>query len=110
MSTFVLQLPNSFVDIDKEEMEYVDGGTWETFKNNILYLAEVSAPFRTALLMGGISMGKIANTAYMSLTAAIAMYSGVIGLSASTLGPIVGGIAGLTAAGIVIYLWNKDIT
>ncbi len=26
MSTFVLQLPNSFVDIDRDEMEYVDGG------------------------------------------------------------------------------------
>lgn len=26
MSTSVLQLPNNFVDIDREEMEYVDGG------------------------------------------------------------------------------------
>lgn len=26
MSTFVLQLPNSFIDIDRDEMSYVDGG------------------------------------------------------------------------------------
>ena len=25
-----LQLPNSFVEIDREEMEYVDGGGWES--------------------------------------------------------------------------------
>ena len=39
MSTFVLkrgyelQLPTSFVDIDRDEMEYVDGGTWNSVKN-----------------------------------------------------------------------------
>ncbi len=26
MSTFVLQLPNNYVEIEREEMEYVDGG------------------------------------------------------------------------------------
>lgn len=36
MSTFVLQLPNSFVDIDRDEMSYVDGGTTysTTYYNN----------------------------------------------------------------------------
>jgi|BioPla2DNA2_1021312.scaffolds.fasta_scaffold168173_1 hypothetical protein len=28
MSTIALQLPSSFVDIDRDEMEYVDGGIY----------------------------------------------------------------------------------
>lgn len=39
MSTFVLkkeyalQLPSSYVDIDREEMEYIDGGAWNSVSN-----------------------------------------------------------------------------
>jgi len=110
MSELTLRLPNTYMEIDNEEMEYVDGGTWTTFKNNLLYLCEVSSPVRTALAIGGWTMGKIASTCAMSVYAAITLYGGALGLSASSLGPIVGGVVGLSAAGIVIYLWNKDIT
>lgn len=39
MSAFVLkkeyslQLPSSYVDIDREEMEYIDGGAWNSVSN-----------------------------------------------------------------------------
>lgn len=39
MSAFVLgreyelQLPNNYVEIDSDEMEYVDGGAWNSVQN-----------------------------------------------------------------------------
>ena len=58
MSTFVLQLPNSFVDIDNEEMEYVDGGGAITFS--------ISANSVAKLIVG-----------YFTRTAVIAALSGI---------------------------------
>lgn len=33
MSTMTLKLPNNYVDIERDEMEYVDGGAWNSVKN-----------------------------------------------------------------------------
>lgn len=58
MSTFVLkreyalQMPTSYVDIDRDEMEYVDGGVWNSV-SNIGYLIDI------AIWVGGVVTGTI---------------------------------------------------
>lgn len=71
MSSFVLerkyalQLPNSFVDIDSEEMEYIDGGiTWE----------------QKAIIVAGVTVAAVALT-WAIVTGTIWYAAKVMGLT-----------------------------
>lgn len=67
MSTFVLnkgyslQLPSSYVDIDREEMEYIDGGyTISLSRSTAATIIDVAAILISAGLSTSASVGKIA--------------------------------------------------
>ncbi|SUY48067.1 Uncharacterised protein [Clostridium putrefaciens] len=68
MSSYALQLPNNYVEIEREEMEYVDGGAGFLYDVAVSTLGSICAA-------GAIAAG-IKIYPYM-VTAAIAAYSWV---------------------------------
>lgn len=86
---YALQLPNYFVDIDRDEMEYVDGGATSTSTGTAKYLKNVAATLMASWfsLAGG----------YTYATAAAV---------ASTVGVGVGVIAGI-GAGYCTFAGNE---
>jgi len=75
MSTFVLnkeyslQLPSSYVDIDRDEMEYIDGGAWSGYvaaKNAWGYISQKG--MSRALAYSGITFSVVMNWAKYSYT------------------------------------------
>ncbi len=50
--TSSLQLPSNFVDVDREEMEYVDGGAWNSVEN-------IGRALDVAIWVGGVVTGVI---------------------------------------------------
>lgn len=53
MSEMILKLPNSYVDIDREEMEYIDGGAFGIDDAILLILAVGGASYG-----GGYAVGQ----------------------------------------------------
>jgi len=103
MSTFVLQrkyalqLPNSFVDVDSEEMEYVDGG-WNLSISGTK--TALGVPVGIYLTLSGT----VADMAW--ITAAGAAFVGVIiglALTVPGIGPALALKAGLVASGFVAF-------
>lgn len=86
MSTFVLQLPNSFVDIDCEEMEYVFGGA----TSDLYYSAKQASTYLAGLATSWIALATGYGYASASglVTAGIGTLIGIVG----------GGYSGVMAA------------
>lgn len=62
-----LVLPSSYAVMDEEEMTYVDGGwSGKTFASNLKGAYNQYKHVRNALLGGGLTLGAIAKTAYMT--------------------------------------------
>ncbi|WP_409068969.1 hypothetical protein ACFLKB_00455 [Clostridium sp. FAM 1755] len=109
MSSLVLQLPNNYVEIENEEMEYIDGG-WSAsvLEKNLRGLCTSSGAFRMA--MGGFVVKStwtywtattvIGAKVAASLTAAASALTGPLGIA-------VGGVAALGAGGAIWYLGNN---
>ena len=81
MSTFVLrreyalQLPNSFIEIDKEEMEYVEGGSAREWAIGIACSLIANAIW--ALGKKAISTGMVRTALTVSAGAAKAVWAGI---------------------------------
>lgn len=102
MNGLVLQMPSNYVDIERGEMEYVDGGNWSgyTFAHN-LYGYITSHGLSRALAYSGVTLGAILGWARYSYTAAAV----TVGSSVARIAAIVGGvIAGVAAAAGTTYL------
>ena len=73
MSTFVLQreyalqLPNSFIEIDKEEMEYVEGGSAREWAIGIACSLIANTPVALAIVSGTVGIGVGVVLAYYGL-------------------------------------------
>jgi len=103
MSAFVLnrkyelQLPDSFVDIDREEMEYVDGGS--------VYLS--NAGLRSVLIacalnpIGTTILGLAYWKAVSFVTAKFSLLCARLGAIGGVLGAVAGAVLGAYAAGSV---------
>lgn len=96
-----LVLPRNYVEIDEEEMMYLEGGDARNFANNIYGLVR-SATIRRALgIPSWLALAK------MSLPVAMSVFPGTIAKISSIVGGPIGGlIGGLGAVGAIIYLWN----
>ncbi|WP_291569672.1 hypothetical protein [Clostridium sp. UBA4548] len=104
MSTFVLerkyalQLPNSFVDIDSDEMEYLDGGM--SWQNKLLVIGAcvaVGAALTVALVYGQLGLAaKIMGFTFKTLIRKL----GAVGVAA-----VVGQSVGVSTT-IVIAAFN----
>lgn len=114
MSAFVLNrkyelaLPTSYVDVDNEEMEYVDGG-WSGYvaaRNAWGYISKKG--FSKALAWSGITFGTIMSWASYSFTYACS----VVGWQVAKIGATVGGVIGAEAAtagtaGLIYWLGSE---
>jgi hypothetical protein len=111
MSAFVLerkyqlQLPSSFVDVDREEMEYVDGGALTWWQKGLV-VAAVAAISAAVIYTGGAIL--IAGfDAVMSLGPVAAIVAEVGAKTALT------GFIGSTGTGVAIAIavgnWLRDL-
>ena len=110
MSAFVLKreyalsMPSSYVDIDRDEMEYVDGGSWSgtVFAKNVWgYITQKG--FSRAVSYAGITYSVVMGWAKFYYTAAC-IY---VGASVAKIAAIVGGvIASCIAVGAAAYAIN----
>lgn len=104
MSTFVLkreyalQMPTSYVDIDRDEMEYVDGG-WSPsiLANNLKGLYNKYAFARNALVGSGITLAVIRQIAAGSATYLYTQIAATLGTIAAA-NWVVGAVIGVTAS------------
>lgn len=107
MSTMTLKLPNYYVDIDRDEMEYVDGGI--SFYLN----ANRSATIATYVYAGGFgitgataiaSLSSKLGAAWAALKRVFSIAAGLIGGVAGQL--IVGAVCTLAANNMISFLVN----
>jgi len=117
MSTFALrreyalQMPINYVEVDRDEMEYVDGGYYVDFSKDYLqYLVDgMLVVFGGVALAGGITsaLRKFGLSAVANKICAVAiaagMYVGIYPNQAKLLGIITGllGVVGITPGWIV---------
>lgn len=92
---YTLQLPNRYVEVDRDEMEYVDGGHWEgCYGNTYWWGAAVQfsahgAADMAAILAGGAALATIAAIIGpfvglgVTATAVVGISAGVLALGAS---------------------------
>ncbi|SUY48071.1 Uncharacterised protein [Clostridium putrefaciens] len=96
MSSYALQLPNNYVEIEREEMEYVDGGA---------YLS--NAGLRSVLLacalnpVGATILGLAYWKAVSFVTAKFTLLCAKLGSVGGIAGSIIGAVVGAYAAGSV---------
>lgn len=106
-----LVLPSSYAVMDEEEMTYVEGGwSGKTFASNLKGAYNRYKHVRNALLGGGLTLGAIGKTAYMTAKAVYMCYGATISSVAYLIGGIVIGtiIAASIVAGIT-YLGNHRV-
>ena len=107
MSTFVLnkeyslQLPSSYVDIDREEMEYIDGGWtayrgWSGWNKISVMLASVSSHAVTAW--------KLANVTIASSATGIGLLVSVVSALGALLFVTSAGVEGSMIAAALTYM------
>ncbi|MNM73878.1 hypothetical protein D3C81_856230 [compost metagenome] len=117
MSTFVLrreyalQMPINYVEVNNDEMEYVDGG-WSIYvlSDNIRGLMGSSGAFRAA--MGGVAISY--TWSYLTTVTMIGgkVAAGAAAAAATLTGPIglaVGAVAALGASAAIWYLGNNRV-
>lgn len=99
-----LVMPNNYVILEEEEMMYLDGGDWNTFKNNIKGLAASSAGFRDAARQVGL-WGAIWSARVYSYSYVVSVLAPILG--SVTAANFVLGAIGVATVGAVSYaLWN----
>lgn len=99
-----INLPRNYVEIEEEEMMYLDGGDGKNFAKNIYGIAKSAALKRAA---GIPSMAALAKIGYWT---AVTTYPAAVAKIASWTGnPIIIGIAALGAVAAVTYLWNVRV-
>ena len=99
-----LVLPTNYVVIDEEEMMYLDGGDWNTFKNNIKGLARASSGFRFAARETGL-WAAIWSTRVYSYTYVVSAFAPILG-SVAAVNAALAVIGGISVAGITYALWT----
>ena len=99
-----LVLPTNYVVIDEEEMMYLDGGDWNTFKNNIKGLARASSGFRFAARETGL-WAAIWSTRVYSYTYVVSAFVPILG-SVAAVNAALAVIGGISVAGITYALWT----
>lgn len=104
MSAFVLnrnyelQLPNNFVDIEKDEMEYVDGGG-----ANYGVCGYITFRISRNVINAAIALGVTC-----AVAAAIGSCIGTAGLGAAAAAALISGVAGIVAGVISNGLLRND--
>ena len=99
-----LTLSINFVEIEKEEMMYLDGGNWTTFKNNSRGLYKTSESFRWSA--GNLGLwGAIWGSRTHVYVQVLSMFGPLLGL-VTAVNVAIGAVAGLSVGGNVAVLWN----
>ena len=94
-------MPTSYVDIDRDEMEYVDGGwSWRTLGNNLKGLYNKYKFAAQALRGSGISLVTIGKIAAGKATYFYSKIAVTLGSIAAT-NWIVGAVIGVTASAAI---------
>ncbi|MFM1534975.1 hypothetical protein ABGF38_07240 [Helcococcus ovis] len=107
-----LVLPQNYVEIEQEEMEYLDGGDKYTFYNNIKGAWNKSFNLRMTLRdMGwGNILSLVSLTAGLTYTYAVAKFGVPTVKIATILGGVIAGvIATIGVVAGVAYLWNNRV-
>lgn len=101
-----LTMPSSFIVVEENEMEYIDGGwSWKTFEQNMVGLAVVGA----AVGFLGKQVLKICAANHV-LSAVVAKASAVIARIGSFFGGWIGAVVFATsAAAAIYYLGNHKV-
>ena len=99
-----LVLPNNYVALEQEEMMYLDGGDWNTFKNNIKGLARSSSGFRFAARETGLWAARWSTRVY-SYTYVVSAFAPILG-SVAAVNAALAVIGGISVAGITYALWT----
>ena len=110
MSTIALQLPSSFVDIDRDEMEYVDGGiyisnsTLCTFFKATFVAAGINPVGATLIGLGVWKVAAIITAGWASISAELGAWSGPIGWVLGIVGvAAVGGLSHTIADALIQF-------
>ena len=105
--TTVLAMPRSFVIIEREEMEYLDGGAWSAtmFMNNIKGISSRSS---RAFSMLGITTSQIAAVATYTYAIAVTKFGIGIVNACAIIGGIVAGLIAAIAVGLAIDYLGKN--
>ena len=114
MSSIALKLPKNYVEVEREEMEYVDGG-WSraVFNANIIGLNKKYGRYLPSGVWGQVLKGAGAGGASVGYCATVAGFGpevGAITAAAANLGGVgagLGVIAGLSGAAGIWYLGNN---
>lgn len=109
--TCALQLPVSYVLMDSEEMEYLDGGAAspKMLADNLKGLYYSCSEAARALRLGGYSLGYIAKIAKMSYPVIAGSIAANLGVTLSTINVVLGIIAAVGAAGATYYLATNRV-
>ncbi|NLN42087.1 MAG: hypothetical protein GX160_08925, partial [Clostridiales bacterium] len=85
MSTMALQMPCSYVDIDRDEMEYVDGGIYisnsdlRTFCKATFVAVGINPVGATLIGLGVWKVAAIITAGWAAISAKLGAWSGPIG-------------------------------
>lgn len=109
--TCALQFPSSYVVMDAEEMEYLDGGAASSkmLVDNLTGLWYSCSQASRALRMGGYSLGYIASLAKMSYPVIAGSIAVKLGATLGTINIALGVIAAVGAAGATYYLATNRV-
>lgn len=109
-----LVLPNNYVEIEEDEMMYLDGGSWSTFNKNMRgafnRFSNLSRALKTAGWTYGYLGKMLANAATYGYWWAVANFGFPVVKIATIVAGVIGGIvaaSGVTAG--VWYLYNNRV-
>ena len=103
-----MNLPRNYVEIEEEQIMYLDGGSMTMLYKNIKGLWGRSQGFRMSCKAVGITLGTIGTIAKMSYIKAVCKFGYVVTRTALTIGGFwLAGIALAGTAAFMIYLYNK---
>ena len=94
-------MPANAAELHEDEMEYLDGGEWDNFSNNVRGLANRFSFFASGLRGTGL-WGQLFSQAKLSYSVAVVKYGAFIAAHASVLG--IGAL--VVSASAMAALWN----